>query len=73
MQKKKKIQEKNNEQESKSSCSSEDDSNASQQLINGPQTSKSKGKAKSNRGSANDPQSLYARVTLSPSTTNTFH
>lgn len=54
-----------------SSCySSEDDSNASQEL-NGIATSESKvsaalnlnGKTRANRGSATDPQSLYARVT----------
>ncbi|KAI3465269.1 hypothetical protein Pfo_021932 [Paulownia fortunei] len=74
--KKKVIQDNNNEEEinaggnrqSSSSCTSEDDSNASQEL-NGGSTSESKGsaclnsngKARASRGSATDPQSLYAR------------
>ncbi|KAL2232663.1 UNVERIFIED_CONTAM: Transcription factor bHLH84 [Sesamum indicum] len=54
--------------QSSSSCSSEDDSNASQELNGGsPSESKvsaslnSNGKARATRGSATDPQSLYAR------------
>ncbi|KAK4428664.1 Transcription factor [Sesamum alatum] len=54
--------------QSSSSCSSEDDSNASQEL-NGGSISESQlsaslnsnGKARASRGSATDPQSLYAR------------
>ena len=57
------------EGQSSSSISSEDDSNASQEL-NGGATSESKGsaalnsngKTRASRGSATDPQSLYARV-----------
>lgn len=54
---------------SSSSCSPEDDCNGSQEL-NGVENSESKGsasvnsnsKARASRGSATDPQSLYARV-----------
>ena len=63
---KKIIQEKNNEEEingggNSSSCTSEDDSNASQEVIN-EEIKNSNTKAKASRGSATDPQSLYARV-----------
>ncbi|KAF6135704.1 hypothetical protein GIB67_028275 [Kingdonia uniflora] len=48
-----------------SSCSSEDDSNASQELNGGENSSSPttnvKGKIRASRGSATDPQSLYAR------------
>ncbi|XP_073315727.1 uncharacterized protein [Primulina huaijiensis] len=49
--------------QSSSSCSSEDDSNASQDLNEGSnsEAKTSKGKARASRGSATDPQSLYAR------------
>jgi len=57
--------------QSSSSCSSEDNSNASQELNGGSTSSSPKGpaslnlngKARASRGSATDPQSLYARVT----------
>lgn len=57
---------------STSSCSSEDDSNASQEVNGGSTSLISKGtaalslngKARASRGSATDPQSLYARVSL---------
>ncbi|KAL2505758.1 BHLH domain-containing protein [Abeliophyllum distichum] len=45
---------------SSSNCSSEDACNGSQEL-NGGENSESKGKARASRGSATDPQSLYAR------------
>ena len=53
--------------QSSSSCSSEDESIASQDLNGssspkGSAALKSKGKARASRGSATDPQSLYARV-----------
>ncbi|KAL1540333.1 transcription factor RSL3-like [Salvia divinorum] len=62
---KKIIQEKNKEEEingggNSSSCTSEDDSNASQELIN-EEIKNSNTKARASRGSATDPQSLYAR------------
>ncbi|XP_075485572.1 uncharacterized protein LOC142525236 [Primulina tabacum] len=49
--------------QSSSSCSSEDNSNASQDLNEGSnsEAKNSKGKARASRGSATDPQSLYAR------------
>lgn len=59
--KQKLIENLNNDEESSSSCSSEDDSNVSQELIGG-ETLKSSEKARSGRGAATDPQSLYARV-----------
>jgi len=46
---------------SNASCSSEDESNTSQKLNEGASSS-SKGKMRAGRGSATDPQSLYARV-----------
>ena len=46
---------------SNASCSSEDESNTSQELNEGA-CSSSKGKTRAGRGSATDPQSLYARV-----------
>ncbi|KAA8536274.1 hypothetical protein F0562_028752 [Nyssa sinensis] len=65
------IDEENNagvNRQSSSSCCSEDDSNSSQELNGVVSSSSSKGaaanlngKAKANRGSATDPQSLYAR------------
>lgn len=64
---KKTMQEKDNEEENnggnKQSCSSlssEDDSNASQEL--NEEIENSNAKTKASRGSATDPQSLYARV-----------
>ena len=53
--------------QSSSSCSSEDDSNASQELngeSKGSAALNSNGKTRASRGSATDPQSLYARVTI---------
>ncbi|KZV54540.1 hypothetical protein F511_01338 [Dorcoceras hygrometricum] len=49
--------------QSSSSCCSEDDSNVSQDLNEGSnsEAKTSKGKARASRGSATDPQSLYAR------------
>lgn len=56
-----------------SSCCSEDDSNASSHEVKGVTSSSSSkgsdalnlsGKARANRGSATDPQSLYARVII---------
>lgn len=53
-----------------SSCCSEDESNASQDQIGGEDSSKGKvalnlsGKTRASRGSATDPQSLYARVII---------
>lgn len=56
------IQEKNNEDGgNSSSCTSADDSNASQEVIN-EEIKNSNTKARASRGSATDPQSLYARV-----------
>ncbi|KAG6402551.1 hypothetical protein SASPL_134747 [Salvia splendens] len=62
---KKLIQENNNEEEingggNSSSSTSEDDSNASQEVIN-EEIKNSNTKARASRGSATDPQSLYAR------------
>lgn len=48
---------------SNASCSSEDDSNASREL-NEDSSSSAKGKTRAGRGSATDPQSLYARVCI---------
>ncbi|KAL1546895.1 hypothetical protein AAHA92_23432 [Salvia divinorum] len=56
---KKVIQEKNNEEET-NGYTSEDDSNASQELIN-EETKNPNTKGRASRGSATDPQSLYAR------------
>lgn len=53
-----------------SSCCSEDESNESQDQIGGEDSSKGKvalnlsGKTRASRGSATDPQSLYARVII---------
>lgn len=69
---KKMIQDKNNEEEingggNRQSCSSytsEDDSHASQELSEEIKNSNLRAKTRANRGSATDPQSLYARVSL---------
>ncbi|KAL2529566.1 transcription factor bHLH [Forsythia ovata] len=68
--KKKKVTQNSNEEseetnaggsgQSSSNCSSEDACNGSQEL-NGGENSEFKGKARASRGSATDPQSLYAR------------
>lgn len=55
--------------QSSSSCSTEDDSNTASQEMNGASSSSKgpaalnlNGKRKASRGTATDPQSLYARV-----------
>lgn len=48
---------------SNASCNSEDESTASQEL-NECSSSSAKGKRRAGRGSATDPQSLYARVCI---------
>lgn len=57
--------------QSSSSCCSEDDSSVSQGQNGGPGSSKEdpmalnlSGKTRASRGSATDPQSLYARVSI---------
>ncbi|XP_042061163.1 transcription factor bHLH139-like [Salvia splendens] len=58
---KKMVQEKNNEEEM-NGYTSEDESNASQELVNEEiKNSSTKAKGRASRGSATDPQSLYAR------------
>ncbi|XP_047975776.1 transcription factor RSL3-like isoform X2 [Salvia hispanica] len=58
---KKMVQEKNNEEEM-NGYTSEDESNASQELVNEEiKNSNTKAKGRASRGSATDPQSLYAR------------
>lgn len=47
--------------QSSSSCCSEDESNASHEMNGTTSCSSSKGKTRASRGSATDPQSLYAR------------
>ncbi|KAH6833189.1 basic helix-loop-helix DNA-binding superfamily protein [Perilla frutescens var. hirtella] len=49
------------QRQSSSSCCSEDESNASHEMHGTTSCSSSKGKTRASRGSATDPQSLYAR------------